>query len=282
MTENRMDGGDQFNVMGKVEKLIQKNCPSPELEIISLCKTMAYCPVPAERGAFLRRVTMDVDDLSSQCRWHIGQALLLMEIHPEMLKAGEDGTNPFAHLGIPSAAQLLLRGFVAEPDRVFFDDLSENWRSGTAGGWIFHMMIDSAVYRALSALDRLAVLVWYAAGLPEERIYFRSRKMAKVDRALPSPASKALLESAERPVMELITNYRDGLSHTQKAYSRIAGSPPSDSWTTDEGKRVLAPPDWWDAADLFALANAAYTQFTDALPHVLAICQARWPGREES
>lgn len=237
---------------------------------------MAGCPVPGERGAFLRRVALDVDDLSSQIRWHLGQALLLMELHPEIRAAGQDDELPMSQIRMPSAAQLLLRGYVAQANQVLFQDLSQNWRGGTAAGWIFHMMIDSAVYRALSALDRLAVLAWYAAGLPEERIYFRSRKIARVDRALSSPDSKALLGIAERPVLELITSYRDGFSHTQKAYSRIAGFPPADSWTTAEGHRVLMRPDGWDADHLLALANAGFAQFRDALPHVVAICQAKW------
>lgn len=281
MPEDRPNGDDQYDVMDRVEGQLRQHCSSPEQDIITLCRIMAGCPVPGERGAMLRRATLDIDDLSSQIRWHVGQAFLLKELHPEILTAGKEDEPFVAQLGMPSAAQLLLRGFVSEPDKVFFHDLGENWRGGTAGGWIFHMMIDSAIYRALSALDRLAVLVWHAAGLPEERIYFRGRKMAKVDRALTSPASKDLLEIAERPVLDLVTTYRDGFSHTKKAYSRIAGSPPADSWTTEDGQRVLMRPDGWDAAHLLALANAAFGQFRDALPHVIAICQARWPESEK-
>ena len=238
--------------------------------------------MPGKRGAFLRRVALDIDDLSSQIRWHLGQALLLMHLHPEMLEAGQEDFPPIGQHGMPTAAHLLLRGYVFQADKVYFRNLSESWRGGTIGGWIFHMMIDSSVYRALSALDRLALLAWHAAGLSEERIYFRSRQIARLDRALSSPASKALLEIAERPVLDLITTYRNGFSHTQKAYSRIAGFPPADSWSNEEGDHVLMRPDGWDAEHLFALATAAFVQFRDALPHVLTICQTKWPVPDAS
>ncbi len=275
------DGDHPPGIRSKIERLLEANCPSPEQDIISLCMTMAKCPVPGAKGSLLRHVTVDIDDFISQIRWHLGQALLLMEIHPTMLKTEDDPQNICEQLGMPMAVQLGLREYVLGGDRVMGRELSENWKGGTVGGWIFHMMIDSAIYRAFSALDRLAVLIWYAAELSEkEHVFFRAGKLSKVHDVLSSADSKALVEIAESELFEFITTYRNGFSHTNKAYSRIAGFPPADSWTTEDGERVLVRPDGWNADDLFALANAAYGQVREALPHVSRICQQKWPASE--
>ena len=241
-----------------------------------MCNGVAAASVQGKPGALLRRLVFDVDDLCGQIRWHVGQALLLLETYPELLAAGKGDDPLLRNVGIPADVALRLRAFIGRPRDVVFGDLSQNWRGGTAAGWVFHMMIDNAVYRALSALDRLAAIAWYAAELPQGNVYFRSRKMTRVHEKLATASSKALLEIAERPILQLITAYRDGYSHTTKAYSRVAGFPPSDSWETDTGEMAFVDPDGWDAELLFALGRAAFCQFTDALPHVSSICAEKW------
>jgi len=57
---------------------------------------------------------------------------------------------------MPSTCLLLLRGYVAQAEQIFYSDLSQPRRNGTVAGWIYHMMIDDAIYRVIAALDRLA------------------------------------------------------------------------------------------------------------------------------
>ncbi len=269
------------DLIAKVEKNLEESCPSAEPQVVALCKVMANREISGELGAFLRRVTIDTDDLASQMRWNLGQALLVMHLHPEMLKQDKDQTTGGKKYGMPINAQLLIREYVKDADAVFFESLSENRRGGTVGGWIFHMSVDNAIFRALSALDRLAVLAWHAAGLSkDEKIYFRSGKLEKINNVLSSPESKAILEIAKGPLLELMTAYRDGFSHTQKVHSSIAGLLPVDSWVTENGELVFRSPQEWNADSLFALANASYAQFREALPYVTAICEKRWPSNE--
>jgi hypothetical protein len=136
-----------------------------------------------------------------------------MDVLPDILRAGEDDDDMITALGIPAGAQLLLRGYISDANRVLYDDLSTPRRGGTVGGWIFHMMIDSAVYRAVSALDRLAALLWYAAELPMERVYFRSGKLRKLHAAISCDETAHLLRIAEGKLLNFIVDYRDGLTH---------------------------------------------------------------------
>jgi hypothetical protein len=133
------------------------------------------------------------------------------------------------------------------------------------------------VYRAISALDRLATILWYAAELPMERIYFRSGKIEKVHKAIGSEETGELLKIAEGKLLNFIISYRDGLTHNIKAYSRLAGLPPSDSWKTEDGRSVFWDADEWDAELLFALGRASYLQLTEALGHTTKICEKKWP-----
>lgn len=260
----------------KVEEQLRMNCPSPESHLVKLGLSIARL-TDSEQSAKLRRLALDIDDLTAQIRWHLGQALLLMETQPEILRAGKDNGDLVTRFGMATAAQLLLRGYVREADRVLHGDLSTSRRGGTVGGWIFHMMIDSAVYRAVAALDRLATMLWYAAELPMERIYFRSRKIKKLHEAMGSDETGELLRIAEGKLFNFIIDYRDGLTHRVKAYSRPAGAPPSDLWETENGGLVFWDPDEWDAELLFALGRASYLQFTEALGYTTSICEKKWP-----
>lgn len=261
-------------VLDRVEQLLRLNCPSPESELTKLSGLLAYLP-ETEEGAWLRRIVLDVDDLIAQTRWHLGQALLLLEVYPGILILGEGGDGidkELREIGMPASALLLLRGFIKDADRVLYDDLSEGRRGGTVAGWIFHMMIDSAIYRVVAALDRLAHLLWHVAGLPKQdskgksvRIYFRAGKIAEIDNAINDVYSNEILKIAAGPLMEFIVDYRNKYTHEAKAYSVIAGSLPADEWSAPDGTRVIQKGEKWEAELLFALGRAGYHQLVDVL-----------------
>jgi len=231
---------------------------------------------------------IDIDDLISQARWNIGQALLLIELFPQLIAQIEIPEDPIEKIvsenEIPAKALLLLRGYIAGADKVLYSDLSQNRRGGTVAGWIYHMMIDNAIYRVIAALDRLAQILWYAAKLPVHyksgervKVYFRSGKMAKINDALQSEYSKKLVNIASNPLLEYVIGYRDGFAHDMKIYSRVAGTRPIDEWVDADGQRIIIRHDKWDGESLFALANATYHQLIDALQPAIEICEKFFP-----
>ena len=205
----------------------------------------------------------------------------------------EEPTDPIENMvsesDIPSKALLLLRGYIRDADRVLYSDLAEPRRSGTVAGWVYHMMIDNAVYRVIATLDRLAQILWYAAKLPTTykkgervKVYFRSRKMVEIDKAVNNEHSHELVKIASNPLVEYVIGYRDGLAHDMKVYSQLAGARPTDEWTTPNGERFIVKHDKWDAEMLFALGNATYHQLLDALKPAIAICESQLSSNTSS
>lgn len=279
------------DTLNKVEKQLKLNCPSPEDELIRLSRLAASLPED-EIGARVRILVLDIDDLIAQTRWNLGQALLLMEQYPQ-ITANVETEDPIERLisdnEMPAKALHLLRGYIAGADRVLYSDLSQPRRSGTAAGWIYHMMIDDAIYRTIAALDRLAQILWYAAKLPirnkkgeRVKVYFRSKKMTEIDSAIQDKNSRKLVDLASHPFLEYVIGYRDGFAHDMKVYSKIAGSRPIDEWISADGTHFVVKHDKWDAESLFGLANATYHQLTDALMPAIEICESHLMPRKTS
>jgi hypothetical protein len=269
-------------ILNKAEDLLKKNCPSPEGELIRLSHIAANLPGD-ETGARIRALLLDIDYLIAQARWNLGQALLLIELYPQIV----DNTEPsdpiekiISENEMPSTCLLLLRGYVAQADKIFYSDLSQPRRNGTVAGWLYHMMIDDAIYRVIAALDRLAQIIWLIAKLPKENVYFRSGKMAKINNALKNKHSKKLLDIASGELLKYVIRYRDGFSHEMKVYSKAAGTRPNDEWIGSNGNRFVIKHDKWEADTLFALANATYHQLTDALKPTIEICDKFLKGEE--
>lgn len=269
------------DLLQKVEEQLRINCPSPENEIAKLSQFAAHLPND-ENGVRIRNLILDIDDFVCQTRWNLGQALLLIEKYPQIVSKFEPKDwieEDIYKNGVPSSALLLLRGFIRDADKVLYSDLSESRRNGTVAGWIYHMVIDDAIYRVIAALDRLSQVLWLLAKLrlvndkgEKIKIYFRSKKMEIIDRAINNEHSKELVNISRNPLLEFVIGYRDNYSHDLKAYSLIAGAHPLDEWVGKDGKKYILKHDTWDGDTLFALANATYHQLIDALKPTIEIC----------
>jgi len=111
-------------ILHKIEEQLQKNCPSPENELIRLSKIAATLP-DDETSARIRALVIDIDDLTAQTRWNLGQALLLMELHPQILenpKPKDLVEKIINEKEMPSKSILLEREFVARADKIFYSD----------------------------------------------------------------------------------------------------------------------------------------------------------------
>ena len=260
------------------------NYPSPEEDLIGLSKAVAYSP-ESQPYIEVRFLVLEVDDLILQLRWHIGQALLLLKRYPQITEEeADEGVE--AHLDvlpvkeIPTRSRLLLRGYIARPERVLFTDLTENWKGGTVAGWIYHMMIDDAIARSLAILDRLARITSLVANVlfTNDKVYFRSKKLAIIHKALNTPETQRLVEIAQSEVFDLLLNYRDGWNHERLVYSAIAGHPPVDTSFDFSGQYIRISSDQLTGELLFALVRAAYDQVLQTLHEVRLICEQKVPN----
>lgn len=88
--------------LSKVEQQLRVNCPSPESDLAKLGKIVAALS-DSEESAKIRHFALDIDDLIAQTRWHLGQALLLLETQPHILHAGEDDSELVREFGMPTS-----------------------------------------------------------------------------------------------------------------------------------------------------------------------------------
>jgi hypothetical protein len=208
-----------------------------------------------------------------------------METYPIILEADSDAEGiekAMKEMGMPSSALLLLRGFIKDADRALYSDLAERRRGGTVAGWIFHMMVDSSLYRTFAALDRIAHVLWNVAGLPRQdgkgkeiRVYFRPGKVKEIDAAINNAHTQEMVKIANGPLMEFLIGYRNRYTHKAKAYSKIAGTLPVDEWHAADGTHVEQRSDGWEAELLFALGRAGYLQLVDVLKLTVPICEEK-------
>ena len=273
-----------------VQVAVDKKFPSPEEDLIQMAQTAGYSP-EGEPYVDVRFLVVEVDDLISQLRWHLGQALLLLKQYPwieEETKediAETEGELPQLTKEFSTRSQLLLRGYIARPEQVLFTDLSEKRKGdGTVAGWIYHMMIDDAVTRSLAILDRLARIVCLVGNVPfsNGKVYFRSKKLTAIHKTLNMPETQRLLDISTHCLFDYILNHRDGWNHENLTYSDITGFIPADSYIDPSGQHVIVVSNQLTGELLFALARAAYDQVVKALHEVRLICEQKVPKEERT
>jgi hypothetical protein len=230
-----------------------------------------------KEAAHVQRLALEVEDLIAQIRWQVGHALLLVPYLPQKKVAANDAERLVLETGLLGSTLLIFRNYTREPNRVMFADLETSRRGTTAGGWVFQMLIDNAVFRSVAALDRLARVVWTAAKLQDDRVYFSEKKLARVHRELACSHSLALKDLASSDAVQAIVEYRNGYAHTRKASSDVAGVNPAATWKNDAGGFVVENRDAWDAPHLLNFAVVAYRQVATALSPATRIVHNAWP-----
>jgi hypothetical protein len=265
----------------ELEERLSVHLPSPEADLIGLSHAVAHTPA-TQRWAEVRRLTIDIDDLVAQVRWHIAQANLLLSVHPEIADPRLDAPEVGHRLGIVNSARLLLRAYVVDADRVIFSSPTDRRRDGTAGGWIFHMLLDSAITRAVSTLDRIARVAALIGEVQfgNGKVYFRSGKLEAIHRVVLRPETEALHKLSEQDYLKFLIEYRDGAAHRVQDFSRPLGLPPADSYIDDEGMRILVRDSYFPVDDLLAVAITGYTAIVDALHELRSLAEALAPERK--
>ena len=250
--------------------------PLPEQAITELCD-LAAATDDSERFARFRRVVVDVETLLWELRWHIGHAILLIRVFPEIGQSPGESDPVLEKIGMPNRVWLNIRPLLSNHSQVFYSDLrARTPGGGTVAGWVLHMLVDDAVSRAIGTLDRLAQLVILAADVPAPRgrMYFRSGKFKLLTEKHHLQFPDELLSIAGSPDLEFLLDYRDGLAHTVRPIARAMRTPPTDSFVTEAGGRVQERPLAWTAADLIVIAALGFRICIDALTPVTAVCRS--------
>ena len=261
-----------------IEHELDEISPSPEDSIRQLCRLAIELPDDSS-GARVRLLVAGLVDLIGQTRWHLGCCLHLLREHSALLQWDESRRLECA----PALIWLTARAYGNNMSQVMYSDLADTRIDGTAGAWVLQMLVDSAIFRTLAALDRLAGILWVAVGLEMPvggkplRVYFREDSMRKIDSVSATTESRALLQIATGPLMTYATDYRDGLAHDFKLVSALSEFRPSERRHQVSLRQQTLEQAVHDGDSLFVLANATYHQLIDALPPGLEICNRCWP-----
>jgi hypothetical protein len=278
-------------ILDELEEALREHVPAPEDEIRVICSVLAEAMPGTETGAKLRRLAFDLDHLLVETRWHIGQVLLLMRLHPDALKSPpvkDEWDEIERKFGMPAPALLLIRQFTRDADQVYYSNLAQRRGGGTVAAWVYHMLVDSAIFRIVAALDRVAHLAWLVARMPLERagreirVYFRSGKMKQINDTLNTTETLQLQQLASDPFIEKLVAYRDGLSHNLKSYVRAAGPIPTDEWLDKAGNPIIQQADQIDADLLFGITVSGYLHVAKTLKPLADLLVRLFPTTTKS
>jgi hypothetical protein len=251
-----------WRVQGRLDELF----PSPEGSLSALVQCFIEDSDPSTY-AELHRLALDVEDLIDQMRWHMGQAMIIRELNPEAVNQPRSISSANKTFRLSSLIGLGLTRFAARRSVMLCADSLEPWKGGTIAGWQFHMMLDGFLFRAVAVLDRLATIAIKRVGCMSrnDKIYFRSRKIAVLHESVRTKNSEALLDIASSDIVNILIDYRDGLSHRVRPRAFM-----SSGFYVDSGNASIGEPaGYWQAGDLLALAGGAYEAVVKALEHVV-------------
>lgn len=137
--------------------------------------------------------------------------------------------------------------------------------------WLAGQLLDSALLRAVAALDRVAAMLHLCAGLPLETARDGSARMpafnaGDLGRVRPAynrqPQSDALFEVVDHPVYQLLKRFRNGNTHQRRWPSELHGERTVLYW--DDGPATeggVSGPRWVEglsAQDHFAVSLAVW------------------------
>jgi len=254
-------------VLNRATQLLNELFPSPENELNNITMIAGYTPEDSERYVKIRRLTLEIDDLYSQLRWHILQLLIILLRNPEIqdiqISSKIDRNYPY----MPTGATLLLRQYVSKVDNVAYIDPKENRHGKPVSGWIFHMFIDNVISRAISILDRIAHLVAVIGNVdfPQDKVYFRSGKMKTIHSRIETFETGELYRLSQDEFLTFLIDYRDGFSHQKRQYSFVAGPIPTDTIINSDNQRQRIADHPLLADDLMAFINGGYYYLNEAI-----------------
>ena len=240
--------------------------------------------MPLARGEFLgdlriyAEALVELHRLLEEIRFEGALAILLLVDYRMKRDRGEVPTIEASPFSIPVEAAALLVGYMRhppDPGGLFHDLHSVIAGNRILSRWLAAQLLDSALYRAIAAGDRLVVLLQARAGVPFERKKkgaFRYPTFTPEDlRPLNSfyrgrPEWSELRTLATNPLFQFIRDARHSFTHGRRLPSELHGER-FVSYASDSGDVAGI-----DAGDHVALVLAVFdavlrpaVQLTDGL-----------------
>jgi hypothetical protein len=178
-------------------------------------------------------------------------ALYSLGLQEQIAAAIPDEIALGAGIAVPTVVRALLAGYMRPmppPSALLHDPGQPVAGHRVLGGWWAAQLFDSALIRGMSALDRLAVLLFCADQQPitpnkhGDLVLpaFRRSWLRRLRRWDGRPEWSQLLDILDHPVFTLVKRYRDGFVHQRRTPMQLHGEHatttfPSKSQTATEG-----------------------------------------------
>jgi len=249
--------------------------------------------LPPELRNALSEAVVDLAALIDEIRFSGSLAALFIKDYERSVVGDTepDETKEMRNLGIPIAALALLTPFYAPLP--FPATLISEPHKTMAGGrvlslWFAGQMLDSALFRVVAALDRLAIILWCSASLPFESTRgrlqypaFRPAHLAKLAASYSSPQFTKLEHLAQHPLFDLLLRVRHGFTHSSRPPSELHGhyrvaydvGGPADQDRITEAV---------DRETHVAILLATYNEILRAAAHACSECLSATPAPPES
>jgi hypothetical protein len=191
---------------------------------------------------------IDLGELRDEIRMHIALGALYVYDFNERLKTGEASIpqmHSFTAAGMPVDVLATYSTYsvpVFNPSTLFRSPHASMSKYRVMSLWLAAQLFDDALFRAITAMDRVAILLWCAAERPirknkagvEHFPAFRSQYLDQLDDSYGAMskewrAMKALVES---DLFETTKNLRDNFTHRWRERSALHGAIPT---TYDDG-----------------------------------------------
>lgn len=186
------------------------------------------------RDIFAETIT-DLADLIDEIRFSGALAALLIADHTLQQREAEldDDRAQARENALPVEAMALLRNYFAAmpmPATLFEDPHTPMAGQRVLSRWFAGQLIDSALFRLVAGLDRLAVLLTSAAGkrfaVGKDGLRypaFRAGDLEKLKSAYPEALWEKVRALTDHPLFKFLMDARNGFTHSRRLYSELHG-----------------------------------------------------------
>lgn len=211
-----------------------------EISVQGLTQPLAHLlqnQTPPWESDTYAEVVADLSWLLDEIRFSGALADLL--IRDQVLSAkdapAEGPASPAIPPGMPIEVIALLHPYFATlpyPSVLFEAPHSDMTGSRVLSLWFAGQMIDSALFRLVAALDRLATALWCLSGKALARRKkdnkvlhpaFVATDLAKVPKSFDAEAWQQLTSLLQHPLYQVVKDMRNGFTHNHRWYSGLHG-----------------------------------------------------------
>src|SRR5450759_1695732 len=190
---------------------------------------------PADLHRVYAKAAADLAPLLDEVRFSGALASLYMD---DFEATGNDSTATVLtdhqpDLGIPIEVIATLQAYsspLPDPVTLFYEPHTKLAGDRILSLWFAGQLLDSALFRSVAVLDRLAALLWCAAGKTLREVRgkphlpaFRKAYLDQLTGFFPTEAWDTLYSLTVHPLFDLLMDTRNGFTHSHRQFSELHG-----------------------------------------------------------